>query len=85
MENFLKKLVEQYPEQGSLILRLARADENFRAVCEEIDLAEAARVRWMDLPARAREYEEILTELTQEFQALLVRSSPAKHDGRGTD
>ncbi len=74
MESFLKKLVESHPEQRAEILRLADIDESFRAVCEEIELAETARMRWQDMPARAREYEDILNDLTKELWARLSRN-----------
>lgn len=75
MESFLRKLVERHPERGPEIIQLAGEDANFQSVCEEICMAESARARWEHLPARAREYEEILKELRREFWAQLSRST----------
>ncbi len=74
MESFLRELIECHPEKEADIIRLAEADECFRAVCEEIELAENARIHWQAMPARAREYEEILNDLRKEFWAQLART-----------
>ena len=71
MNDFLCKLVEQHPERGLEIARLARSDPNFMLICEEISLAEEALVRWQSLPGRAAEYAGILDELRKEFWSTL--------------
>lgn len=75
METFLQKLVERHPEKGADIIRLAGNDECFRAVCEEIELAESATIYWKQMPARVLEYEEILNGLKIEFWTQLSQSS----------
>ncbi|UWQ40711.1 hypothetical protein K3718_14305 [Leisingera aquaemixtae] len=75
MESLLRKLVERHPEKGPEIIRLAGKDSDFLSVCEEICMAEKARGRWEQFPARAREYEEILKDLHHEFWMHLQRST----------
>ncbi|MCW3783409.1 hypothetical protein [Defluviimonas salinarum] len=79
--DFLCKLVEQHPEQGSEIASLAREDPDFMSICEDIGLAEEALARWQDLPCRAVEYEEILDGLKKEFWSKLsTRTGCASSD-----
>ena len=67
MSAYLHKLIGRYPERELEILRLFRDSSVFRSICEEMEMAEAAEARWIDIPERASEYRSILDRLRDEF------------------
>ena len=78
MSAFLRKLIGRYPERELEILKLSRDNPVFQSICEEIEMAEAAEMRWKDVPERASEYREIIDRLQDEFLEHLnsVRKRP---------
>ena len=67
MDAYLRKLVGRFPERETETFRLCRNNPLFRSNCEEMEMADAARTRWKDMPERALEYKQILDRLEGEF------------------
>ncbi len=73
MDAFLDRLIDRYPEQAEQIVVQFQNNPVFRSICEEMELAEQAMLRWKNLPLRAAEYEEIFNGLSLEFRAFLTQ------------
>lgn len=65
--DYLQTLISRFPRLELSITRLHRRDPEFRSICEEMEMAEAARARWKDVPDRADEYQRIFDRLQDEF------------------
>lgn len=79
MDQNLLVAIALFPDRGHAIEKLARADEDFRALCADLAEAEAALVRWLrsSLPvkeARCAEYRGLVRDLAAELEATLDRS-----------
>lgn len=74
-DKYLQTLSRRYPNLELSITRLYRADNEFRSICEELEMAEAARDRWRDMPQRADEYQRIVDRLQNEFLDYLTRKT----------
>ncbi len=70
---YLKILIAQLPSLEFCISRLHRDDPEFRSICEEMEMADAARTRWQHMPERTSEYQEICDRLRDEFLDHLSR------------
>ena len=75
---YLQTLISRFPRLELSITRLYRKDPEFRAICEEMEVADAARARWRDLPERADEYEAIFDRLQDELLEHLTRKTRAE-------
>ncbi len=69
-------LVHRFPERADAIRRLFADDENFRAICEEYEVARRALEHWSQskdrlAKQRVEEYGTILQELEAEALAAL--------------
>jgi hypothetical protein len=70
----LTSVVERFPDRHRRILELALRDEDFRALCEEYDLARKSYSRLQVLPGRdneVAEYRTLITELEDEIRSYL--------------
>ncbi len=77
----LAPVVERFPDQQASILRLARSDESFRALCEEYDLARKSYGRLQVSPDRAAEvaeYRAVIAELEEEIRQFLGSTTIGK-------
>ncbi len=74
----LQTLISRFPRLELSITRLYRNDPEFRAICEEMEVADAARARWRDLPERADEYAAIFDRLQDELLEHLTRKTRAE-------
>ncbi|WP_209507302.1 hypothetical protein [Ruegeria sp. HKCCSP335] len=74
-DKYLQTLFRRYPNLELSIKRLHGADEEFRSICEEMEMAETARDRWRDIPERADEYERIVDRLQDEFLDYLTQKT----------
>ncbi|KUJ85245.1 hypothetical protein AVO45_17230 [Ruegeria marisrubri] len=93
-KTYLETLIWRFPRLEKAIRTLHREDADFRSICEEMAIAEAARERWKDMPNRADEYQKIYDRLQDEFLDYLGRETRAafvqsfkqriKDDGRNT-
>lgn len=91
---YLHTLISRFPRLELSITRLHRDDPEFRSICEEMEMADAARVRWRDMPDRADEYQrifdrlqdEFLDDLSQKSREAFVRAvkQEARDDGRNS-
>lgn len=76
--DYLQTLISRFPRLGPSITRLHRDDPEFRSICEEMEMADAARARWRDMPDRADEYHRIIDRLQDEFLDHLTRKTRAE-------
>ena len=71
MEDLLRTLINRFPGRQTEILKLVHENPDFRSVCEEMVMAEAACARWDHVPERKAEYAQILSRLEVEFSGYL--------------
>lgn len=74
---YLQTLISRFPDLALSITRLNREDAEFRSICEEMEMAEAAHGRWQHMPDRADEYARIFDRLQKEFLHCLSRENRA--------
>jgi len=70
----LGPVVERFPDQQARILRLALRDADFRALCEEYDLARKSYGRLQASPEReaeVAEYRAVIADLEEEIRGFL--------------
>ncbi|MHC9235997.1 hypothetical protein ACX9MO_10150 [Pseudooceanicola sp. 502str34] len=67
MGTYLHTLISRFPGLELSIARLHRNDPDFRSICDEMEMADAARMRWNGQPDRADEYQKIYDRLQDEF------------------
>ncbi len=80
MHHAIQAAIARFPDRGHAIAELAKADEGFLSLCEDIAEAQTALVRWerSDTPvkaARCAEYRELVRELVAELEAMLDRNA----------
>lgn len=75
----------QFPEHRDLLARLSRESEDFRALCEDYELARTtleSLETWQPIPAaRAAEYRSLVEELRQAIAEAIARSGADRHEG----
>lgn len=80
MHHAVQAAIARFPDRGHAIEELAKADEGFLSLCEDLAEAQAAFARWehSDTPvrtARCAEYRELVRELVAELEATLDRNA----------
>jgi len=80
MHHAVQAAIARFPDRGHAIEDLARTDESFRSLCEDLAEAEAALARWerSSSPVRATrcaEYQNLVRDLAAELAAELDRHS----------
>jgi hypothetical protein len=77
MERGLQAAVRRFPLMGTKIGELARTDDGFRALCEDLADAESAMHEWAisassRKEARQSEYRVLADELAAEIELILA-------------
>jgi len=80
MHHAVQAAVACFPDRGHAIEELAKVDEGFLSLCEDLAEAQAALARWerSDVPvgtARCTEYRELVRDLVAELEATLDRNA----------
>jgi hypothetical protein len=80
MHQAVQAAIARFPDRGHAIEELARADESFRSLCEDLAAAQTALVHWerSSSPvreARYAEYRELVRDLVAELEATLNRNT----------
>ncbi len=80
MHHTVQAAIARFPDRGHAIEDLARTDESFRSLCEDLAEAEAALARWerSSSPVRATrcaEYHNLVRDLAAELATELDRHS----------
>ena len=78
MHHAVQAAIARFPDRGHAIEELARTDESFRSLCEDLTEAQAALARWerstsLVGSARCDEYRILVRDLTAELEAELDR------------
>ncbi len=78
MHHAVQAAIARFPDRGHAIEELARKDENFQSLCEDLAEAHAALVRWERSAspvgeARCAEYRILVRDLAAELAAELDR------------
>jgi hypothetical protein len=78
MHYAVQAAIARFPDRGHAIEELARTDESFRSLCEDLAEAQAALVRWECSAspvgaARCAEYRILVRDLAAELTAELDR------------
>ncbi len=78
MHHAVQAAIARFPDRGHAIEKLARTDENFRSLCEDLTEAQAALARWERSTssvraARCDEYRILVRDLAAELAAELDR------------
>jgi len=78
MHHAVQAAIACFPDRGRAIEELARTDDNFRSLCEDLTEAQAALARWecSASPVRAArcdEYRNLVRDLAAELAAELDR------------
>jgi hypothetical protein len=78
MQHAVQAAIARFPDRGHAIAELARTNESFRSLCEDLATAEAALVHWQHSlspvrEARCAEYGDLVRELAAELEAELDR------------
>ena len=80
MHPSVKAAIAYFPDRGHAIAELARTDEDFLSLCEDLAASEEALAIWershsSARAARCSEYRELIRDLTAELAAELDRQS----------
>ncbi|MBZ6078073.1 hypothetical protein [Microvirga puerhi] len=80
MHHAVQAAIARFPDRGHAIEELAKADEDFLSLCEDLAEAQVALARWerSDAPVRTTrcaEYRELVRELVAELEAALDRNA----------
>jgi hypothetical protein len=72
----LSRVIERFPADTKLILRLAKENETFLSMCEDYSLATTRLARLLSLnrsvvSAEIEEYQDIISELGREIEISL--------------
>lgn len=83
MHHAVQAAIARFPDRGHAIEELARADDDFRSLCEDLAEAQAALARWeySSSPvreARCAEYKSLVRDLTAEIAAELDRRKDSR-------
>jgi hypothetical protein len=78
MHDAVQAAIARFPDRGHAIEEVARTDESFRSLCEDLSEAQAALVRWERSTspigaARYAEYRILVRDLAAELAAELDR------------
>ncbi|MCB8822698.1 hypothetical protein [Microvirga rosea] len=78
MDHAVQAAIARFPDRGHAIEELARTNESFRSLCEDLTAAQAALLHWERSMsavrgARCAEYRELVRDLAFEIEAELDR------------
>jgi hypothetical protein len=76
MQHTIRAAIARFPDRGHAIETLARTDETFRSLCEDLDEAETALALWERSRAairiaRCAEYRDLVRDLAAEIETAL--------------
>jgi len=83
MHHAVQAAIARFPDRGHAIEELARTNDDFRSLCEDLAEAEAALARWEHSSspvreARCAEYGELVRDLAVEIGAELDRRKDSR-------
>ena len=78
MDHAVQAAIARFPDRGHAIEELARTDDNFRSLCEDLTEAQGALARWERSGSsvgaeRCAEYRILVRDLAAELAAELDR------------
>jgi chromosome segregation ATPase len=76
MRESLRIAIARFPDRGHAIEELARVNDDFQSLCDELADVDAAFERWKQSPspvreARCAEYQELVDDLAAEVETIL--------------